>query len=43
MRLASVRELVKRSRPAYAAPRRLELVEALPRTALGKVRRASLR
>jgi o-succinylbenzoate---CoA ligase len=41
--LASLRELVKRSRPAYAAPRRLELVEALPRTALGKIRRASLR
>jgi O-succinylbenzoic acid--CoA ligase len=41
--LESLRELVKRSRPAYAAPRRLELVEALPRTALGKVRRASLR
>ena len=41
--LESLRELVKASRPAYAAPRRLELVEALPRTALGKVRRASLR
>jgi O-succinylbenzoic acid--CoA ligase len=41
--LASLRDLVKASRPAYAAPRRLELVEALPRTALGKVRRASLR
>jgi O-succinylbenzoic acid--CoA ligase len=41
--LESLREWVKRSRPAYAAPRRVELVEALPRTALGKVRRASLR
>jgi O-succinylbenzoic acid--CoA ligase len=41
--LASLRDLVKASRPAYAAPRRLELVAALPRTALGKVRRASLR
>jgi o-succinylbenzoate---CoA ligase len=41
--LESLREWAKRSRPAYAAPRALELVEALPRTALGKVRRASLR
>jgi o-succinylbenzoate---CoA ligase len=41
--LVSLRELAKRSRPAYAAPRRLELVETLPRTALGKVRRAALR
>jgi O-succinylbenzoic acid--CoA ligase len=41
--LESLRELVKESRPAYAAPRRLELVDTLPRTALGKVRRASLR
>jgi O-succinylbenzoic acid--CoA ligase len=41
--LESLRDLVKASRPAYAAPRRLELVEALPRTALGKVRRAALR
>jgi O-succinylbenzoic acid--CoA ligase len=41
--LESLRAWVKRSRPAYAAPRALELAEALPRTALGKVRRASLR
>jgi O-succinylbenzoic acid--CoA ligase len=41
--LESLRDLVKASRPAYAAPRRLELVEALPRTALGKIRRAALR
>ena len=41
--LESLRELAKRSRPAYAAPRHLELVDALPRTALEKVRRASLR
>jgi o-succinylbenzoate---CoA ligase len=41
--LESLRVWVKRSRPAFAAPRALELVEALPRTALGKVRRASLR
>ena len=41
--LDSLRELVKRSRPAYAAPRALELVEALPRTALGKIRRTALR
>jgi o-succinylbenzoate---CoA ligase len=41
--LDSLRAWVKESRPAFAAPRALELVEALPRTALGKVRRASLR
>jgi O-succinylbenzoic acid--CoA ligase len=41
--LESLRDWVKRTRPAYAAPRRLELVDALPRTALGKVRRSSLR
>ena len=41
--LEALREWTKRSHPAYAAPRALELVEALPRTALGKVRRASLR
>jgi O-succinylbenzoic acid--CoA ligase len=41
--LESLRAWTKRSHPAYAAPRALELVEALPRTALGKVRRASLR
>jgi O-succinylbenzoic acid--CoA ligase len=41
--LESLRELAKRSRPAYAAPRLLVLVDALPRTALGKVRRTALR
>jgi O-succinylbenzoic acid--CoA ligase len=41
--LESLRELAKRTRPAYAAPRHVELVDALPRTALGKIRRAALR
>jgi O-succinylbenzoic acid--CoA ligase len=33
---------VKESLPAYCAPRQLTLVESLPRTALGKVRRKAL-
>ena len=40
--LAALRELAKASLPAYAAPRVLELVDRLPRTALGKVRRRDL-
>jgi O-succinylbenzoic acid--CoA ligase len=40
--LEDVRSWVKRALPAYAAPRALELVAALPRTASGKVRRAEL-
>ena len=33
---------MKATLPAYAAPRRLVLTDALPRTALGKVRRRAL-
>jgi O-succinylbenzoic acid--CoA ligase len=40
--LQALRAEVKRSLPAYAAPRELVLVPALPRTPLGKVRRAEL-
>jgi O-succinylbenzoic acid--CoA ligase len=41
--LASLREHVKEQLPAWCAPRELLVVDALPRTALGKVRRADLR
>ena len=37
-----LREAVKAELPAYCAPRRLELVESLPRTLLGKVQRRAL-
>jgi O-succinylbenzoic acid--CoA ligase len=37
-----LRERVKAVLPAYCAPRRLELVAALPRTPLGKLRRQAL-
>lgn len=40
--LEELRAAVKRSLPAYAAPKQLVLVDAVPRTALGKVRRAAL-
>ncbi|MFN0027803.1 MAG: class I adenylate-forming enzyme family protein [Acidimicrobiales bacterium] len=40
--LAQLRDLVKAELPAYCAPHSLELVSSLPRTALGKVRRAAL-
>ncbi|MET0144988.1 MAG: AMP-binding protein [Ilumatobacteraceae bacterium] len=40
--LDAVRDAVKETMPAYCAPRRLVLVDAIPRTALGKVRRADL-
>jgi O-succinylbenzoic acid--CoA ligase len=40
--LTELRELVKDELPAWCAPRRLVLVDALPRTALGKVRRDQL-
>jgi o-succinylbenzoate---CoA ligase len=37
--LAELREHVRNDLPAFCAPRALELVDALPRTALGKLRR----
>lgn len=40
--LDAVRASAKERLPAYAAPRELVLVAALPRTALGKVRRSAL-
>ena len=40
--LDEVRETVKDRLPSYAAPHRIELVETLPRTSLGKVRRSAL-
>jgi o-succinylbenzoate---CoA ligase len=40
--LEALRAWAKVSLPAYAAPRALELVATLPRTALGKVRRRDL-
>lgn len=40
--LDEVRGLVKETLPAYCAPRQLVLVDAIPRTAVGKIRRAEL-
>ena len=40
--LDALRDAVKAELPAYAAPRELELVAALPRTPLGKVARGRL-
>ncbi len=40
--LASLRELVKERLPVAAAPKELRLVDSLPRTALGKIRRSGL-
>jgi O-succinylbenzoic acid--CoA ligase len=40
--LDELRDWVKQSLPAFAAPTRLELVSELPRTASGKVRRRAL-
>jgi O-succinylbenzoic acid--CoA ligase len=40
--LADLRDAVKTELPAYAAPRELRIVDALPRTGLGKVARADL-
>lgn len=42
-RLEVLRAVVKESLPAWCAPRAVEVVEALPRTPSGKVRRAGLR
>jgi O-succinylbenzoic acid--CoA ligase len=40
--LEQLRDGVKAVLPAYCAPHRLELVDALPRTPLGKIRRQAL-
>lgn len=40
--LDDLRALVKEHLPAFHAPRRMHLVDALPRTALGKVQRGAL-
>lgn len=40
--LAALRDVVRRTLPAYAAPKVLEVVDALPRTPSGKVRRRDL-
>jgi O-succinylbenzoic acid--CoA ligase len=40
--LAELREWAKQELPAYAAPRAVDIVAALPRTASGKLRRADL-
>lgn len=41
LELAQLRDFVKQTLPAWAAPRELELADSLPRTALGKLRRPS--
>ncbi|KAA0234396.1 MAG: putative 2-succinylbenzoate--CoA ligase [Acidimicrobiales bacterium] len=41
-RLQDLRRLVKERLPAYSAPKELLLVDALPRTTLGKLRRGEL-
>ncbi len=41
--LADLRSWVKATRPAFEAPRRLVVVDELPRTGLGKISRSSLR
>jgi O-succinylbenzoic acid--CoA ligase len=40
--LDELRDHVKQTLPAYCAPRRIEFLDALPRTSLGKVERKSL-
>jgi O-succinylbenzoic acid--CoA ligase len=41
--LDDLRATVKEQLPAYCAPHRLHLTQSIPRTALGKIRRAELR
>ena len=38
-----VRSVVRESLPPYCAPREIRIVESIPRTALGKIKRAELR
>ena len=40
--LAEIRDLVRSALPVAAAPKELRLVDSLPRTGLGKIRRSSL-
>lgn len=40
--LVELRALVKQTLPVWYAPRRIAVVEAIPRTALGKIKRAEL-
>jgi O-succinylbenzoic acid--CoA ligase len=40
--LDELRDAVKATLPAYAAPKELVLIDVLPRTAIGKVQRAAL-
>lgn len=40
--LAELRDLVKSELPVWHAPKEIEVVDALPRTAIGKVRRGAL-
>ena len=41
--LDDLRDLVRRELPAYCAPREIRVVDEIPRTALGKIRRGELR
>jgi len=41
--LDELRHLVRRVLPSYCAPREIRIVDEIPRTALGKIRRAELR
>lgn len=43
LRLDDVREQVGRTLPGYCAPREIRVVDEIPRTALGKIRRRELR
>jgi O-succinylbenzoic acid--CoA ligase len=40
--LAALRDTIRTELPAWAAPKAVEVVDALPRTALGKIRRQAL-
>jgi O-succinylbenzoic acid--CoA ligase len=43
LRLDDLRDLVRRALPGYCAPREIRVVDEIPRTALGKIRRQELR
>lgn len=40
--LDEIREFVKSQAPSYTAPKQIEIVDSIPRTAIGKIRRAGL-